>query len=496
MPLLEWVSDDACVEGSEADRQRWPKGELMRQVDVCRAGLLKAVGSRARIGLIAENSPRWIAIDLAAHSADIDLVPLPGFFTIEQLLHAIHASRLDAIFCPAAGLAASLGFTEERFDARGLRLFAMRSGIACYSGSREENYGHKITFTSGSTGRPKGVVLSMRQQLRATRGLADISTRIGIRRHLCALPLAVLLENVAGVYTALNIGATCICPPSAEIGLIGSSAFDPERCLETIARYRADSMILLPQMLRLIVAKLARVGAPDPRVRTLKYVTVGGAKTSVALIERARSLGLPVYEGYGLTECGSVVSVNSPGADRLGTVGRPLPGVRVRVSADGELEIGGRSFSGYLGSRAADPGEWLASGDLGEIDAEGFICIAGRKKNVIVTSFGRNVSPEWPESLLLESPAVEQVAVYGEACPHLMAVLVPSSRHASDAELESAVACANVRLPDYARVRHWIRAREPFTAQNGLATGNGRVSREAVQASYKRELGALQEGTQ
>lgn len=496
MALLEWVADDAGVEGGAANRERWSKGELVRRVETCSAALLEAVGKGARVGLIGDNSPLWMAIDLAAQSAGIHLVPLPGFFTAEQLLHAVRASQLEAMFCPAAGLAASLGFTEARFDAGGLRLFAMPGGNTRRSGDHAGNETHKITFTSGSTGEPKGVVLSASQQLRAARGLAEIATKIGIRRHLCVLPLAVLLENVAGAYTALNIGATCICPPLDEIGLSGSSAFDPERCLDSIARYRPESMILLPQMLRLLVAQLARVGAHDSRIRSLKYVTVGGAKTPLALIERARALGVPVYEGYGLTECGSVVSVNAPGADRPGTVGRPLPGVRVRMSPDGELQIGGRTFSGYLGSEAHAGSDWTASGDLGVIDADGFISIVGRKKNVIVTSYGRNVSPEWPESLLLESSAVAQAAVYGEARPDLIAVLVPSSRRTSDGELHSAVVRANATLPDYARVRHWIRAHEPFTARNGLATGNGRVRRDAVQARYHRELASFQERTQ
>jgi long-subunit acyl-CoA synthetase (AMP-forming) len=496
MTRLDWVAEDARIEGSGVSGQRWSKGELLRRVEECGAGLLRAVGNRARIGLIAENSPLWIAIDLAAQSAGIDLVPLPGFFSMDQLLHAIRASRLDAMLCPAAGLAASLGFTEERFDAGGLRLFAMRAADARHVRPRQENEAHKITFTSGTTGNPKGVVLSTRQQLHAVAGLVEVAANIGIRRHLCVLPLPVLLENVAGAYTALTIGATCICPPLGEIGLNGSSAFDPERCLDAIGRYRPDSMILLPQMLKLLVARLARAGAQDPRIRPLRYVTVGGAKTPVELIERARMLGLPVYEGYGLTECASVVSVNAPGADRPGTVGCPLPGVKVRVSSDGELEIGGRAFSGYLGSDSRDAADWIASGDLGAIDADGFISILGRKKNVIVTSYGRNVSPEWPESLLLNSPAVAQAAVYGDGCPHLIAVLVAASRQISDADLQCAVGTANARLPDYARVGQWIRAREPFTAWNGLATGNGRVRRAAVEAFYRSDLTGLQQGAE
>ncbi len=168
----------------------------------------------------------------------------------------------------------------------------------------------------------------------------------------------------------------------------------------------------------------------------------------------------------------------------------------VRLSPDGELEIGGRSFCGYLGSEPRDATAWLPSGDLATIDGDGFISIVGRTKNVIVTGYGRNVSPEWPESVLLESAALAQAAVYGEGCPHLIAVLVAASPQTSDAELRSAVARANARLPDYARIGQWVRAREPFTSQNGLATGNGRARREAIQACYERELPLLQRGTE
>jgi long-subunit acyl-CoA synthetase (AMP-forming) len=130
------------------------------------------------------------------------------------------------------------------------------------------------------------------------------------------------------------------------------------------------------------------------------------------------------------------------------------------------------------------------------VDGDGFVSIVGRRTNVIVTSYGRNVSPEWPESLLLESPALAQAAVYGESSPHLTAVLVAASRHTPDAALRSAVARANASLPDYARIGRWIRAHEPFTARNGLATGNGRVRRDAIEACYDGEPGLVQRGAQ
>jgi long-subunit acyl-CoA synthetase (AMP-forming) len=398
---------------------------------------------------------------------------------------------MQALFTADAAQASALGFTEEIASVGPLHL--LRSPASSSGMLPVARQAHKITFTSGTTQAPKGVVLSTEQQLRTASALAAVLGDLQIERHLCALPLPVLLENVAGAYTALMLGATCVCPTLDDLGVSGSSGFDAERLLDAIAYYEPQSLILLPQMLQSIVARLSGRPKRDTRVDTLKLVSVGGAKTPAALIVAARQVGIPVYEGYGLTECGSVVSLNLPGADRIGTVGKPLPGVAVRTAADGELEIAGRPHMGYLDSNRAEPPTWFATGDLGTIDADGFITITGRKKNVLVTSFGRNVSPEWPESLLLESADIAQAAVFGDARPYLTAILAPASNQITDATLERAVVAANARLPDYARVRQWMRAPEPFTARNGLATPNGRIRRDALLQRYAERLNELYE---
>jgi long-subunit acyl-CoA synthetase (AMP-forming) len=488
MALPAWVAAAACVEGAES---RWSTAELTGRVDAYREAMLRAVPAGSSIGLLADNSPHWIAVDLAAQSAAMTLVPLPAFFTHEQIAHAARASGMHALFCADAVEAASFGFVEEVFAADGLRLF--RCGAL--SAKADMPHARKITFTSGTTGTPRGVVLSVEHQLLTARALVSATAHVGIARHLCVLPLPVLLENVAGACTALAMGATCICPALRDLGVSGASGFDAERFLDAVARYRPDSVILLPEMVRALVARLSARRSDDPRVRPLKFVAVGGAKTPPAVIVRARELGLPVFEGYGLTECASVVSLNVPGADRVGTVGRALPGLSVRKAADGELEIRGRPGIAYLDAPAHAHGSWLRTGDIGEIDGEGYVSITGRRKNVIVTSFGRNVSPEWPESLLLESALLAQAAVFGEGRPALAAVLVPASPQVEDAALGALVAQVNARLPDYARIRGWVRASEPFTPRGGLATPNGRVKREAAASRYASELAGLYEST-
>jgi long-subunit acyl-CoA synthetase (AMP-forming) len=155
----------------------------------------------------------------------------------------------------------------------------------------------------------------------------------------------------------------------------------------------------------------------------------------------------------------------------------------LRVAADGEIEVAGSLFSGYLGDPRPVPA-WWPTGDLGEIDADGHLWVRGRKKEVLITAYGRNVSPEWVETSLRGEPAVAQAVVFGDGEPALSAVLWPAAAELPpvqvDAALDAAVAAANAGLPDYARIGRWVRARADFSAATGLATANGRPRRDAI----------------
>ena len=146
----------------------------------------------------------------------------------------------------------------------------------------------------------------------------------------------------------------------------------------------------------------------------MRFAAVGGAPVSPRLLQRAADLGLPVFEGYGLSECASVVCLNTPGHHKPGSVGRPLPHLRLRVADDGEVTVSGQAFSAYLGEKPSAAGYW-PTGDLGELDEDGFLYLRGRRRNVFITAFGRNVAPEWVERELTLEPAIAQAAVFGEA---------------------------------------------------------------------------------
>jgi len=280
-------------------------------------------------------------------------------------------------------------------------------------------------------------------------------------------------------------GAEIVLPSEQETGLSGAARFDAARLLQCVESCQAESIILVPQLLVALVVALER-GAQRPA--HLKFVAVGGGRVSPAALARAERVGLPVYEGYGLTECASVVALNTPAARRIGSVGRPLPHAAVTIDGNGEIHVAGAAASGYAGS--AEAPRSIATGDLGHFDADGFLHVTGRRKNVFITSFGRNVSPEWVEAELCEEPAIAQAAVFGEARPWNVAVVVPApGAHAQ--QVRSAIDAANRRLPDYARVSDWLVAPRPFTPGSGELTANGRNRRAAISTRYRRELDAL-----
>lgn len=424
------------------------------------------------VALALDNGIDMMLWDLAALFEGLACVILPGFFSPAQRRHCLEQSQAERVIAEpayaaelqAAGYRHSGEFWQRHFAGPN----RLPAGTA------------KLTFTSGTTGTPKGVCLSADSLLRVARELEQASQPVEARHHLALLPLAILLENL-GCYAALYAGAMLSVPSQRTLGIQGASGVDPTRLLGCLAERRAQSLILVPQLLLMLVMA-AEQKAFNPHL--VRFAAVGGARVSHDLLRRAEAVGLPVFEGYGLSECASVVCLNRPQAHRCGSVGRPLPHVQLRLADDGEVMIKGATLLGYLGEAPhSDP--WWPSGDLGEFDDDGFLYLRGRKKHQFVTSFGRNVNPEWVEAELTQGGDIAQAFVYGEALPHNHALLWPTRVDCTPQMLELAVSRANANLPDYAQVHRWTRLDEPFTAANGLLTANGRPRREAIVEHYR-----------
>lgn len=396
-----------------------------------------------------DNGIDWLAWDLAAAFSGVVCVPIPPFFTASQRAHVYAAAGIDATV------------TADGLEPLSNPVVYLPNGT------------RKITFTSGTTGTPKGVCLPFYGLERVADSVLSAVATPSTSRHFAAMPLAVLLENVAGAYAALMAGCRIDVPVRA------GAWMNPAELLHGLAASRANTVILVPELLQGLLVAMAHTGRSLP---DLQFVAVGGSRVAPELVAHARSVGVPVYEGYGLSECGSVVSLNTPKRDRPGSVGGVLPHVDLYIDQD-EIVISNPVFLGYLDSERQDA---FRTGDLGGLDSDGFLSVNGRRRNVLITSYGRNVSPEWVEAALLAQPHVRQAVVWGDGLPVLRAFIVPNAG-IDEAAIERAVAAANETLPDYARVGDWSRVR-PFSREDGLLTGTGRPCRDLIIERYSSEL--------
>lgn len=478
---------------AHAKDQPWRPALRDALVDLDYAALQRSLDRAAdqihseRVGLLLSNGCPWAVLDLAILKRAGTCVPIPTFFSDDQIHHVISHAGLESLVTdqpervqsilrrPPTRATAMLGRTLSWFD--DLRPPSRVGSTAAA----------KLTYTSGTTGQPKAVRLSAAAMEHVVVGLSEALHGSPSDRTLSLLPLSTLLENIGGLYVPLFCGAEACVPDLTACGLRGSSGVEPSALADALQRVQPTSLIAVPQLLQALTG-LAQANAFS--TDGLRFVAVGGARCAPTLIERARRAGLPVYEGYGLSEACSVVSLNLPGADRPGSVGKPLPHTRIRISEQGEVLVSGVLFDGYL-QHADAPGEW-ATGDLGYLDPDGYLFITGRRRSTYATAFGRNVSPEWVESELLASGIIAQAAVFGEARPFNAAVLF-ALPHVSDTAIDRAVQETNSRLPDYACIGRWTRAAEPFTAANDLASAAGAVHREAVAHRYRDALYALYE---
>lgn len=420
------------------------------------------------------NSYDWVVIDLACQEARIVCTPVPQFFSEQQINHLIAQTQPDIIF--GNGMCSSEGF--ETASPLGISAYLHKTTVAPNIPINT----NKITFTSGSTGQPKGVCLSIDNQLKVATSLVDA---IGVQqpKHLVLLPYATLLENIAGIYAPLLANGRVIIPNDNEKGFIGSRLTDVNRLLQCILIHEPHTMILVPELLQVLIAA-CKNGWQAPS--SLTFVAVGGAKVDASLVALARQYNLPVFQGYGLSECASVVSICTNTNEPLHSVGKVLEHAQVKV-IDGELIVYGNCFLGYLNQSDSWYPESVNTGDIVFIEDD-YVFINGRSKNIIINSFGRNISPEWVESKLASTGMFAQTLIVGDAKPHLCALLVPISEQISFEAIEEAINRVNIDLPDYANVRTYFVLSEALTLANGLVTENGKLKRSAIETHYHKQI--------
>ncbi|GAA4618658.1 AMP-dependent synthetase/ligase [Saccharopolyspora hordei] len=414
-----------------------------------------------------------------------------------------------------------------------------------------------VVYTSGTTGEPKGVVLSHRNVIHESLMQEHLIPVPEHPRTVAYLPLAHIAERVLGIYMPIcNAGHVTICPDQAQllptlVAVRPHGFFGVPRVWEKLAAGLEAQLGRLGGEQAAAVAEARDVALEVFRLRSAgkevpaelqeqhdrldgavlrpiraavglddcRRAASGAAPIPTAVLEFLASLGLTVYEVWGLSETTGAATVSSPDAFALGTVGRPGPGIEVRTAEDGELFVRGPVvFSGYLNASgevedATDAEGWLATGDVGTIDERGMVTITDRKKDIIITSGGKNIAPTKIESLLRSHPLVAQAVAIGDRRHYVTALLVLDEEGApawasargittSDlvelaahpevhAALDEVVAQANTHLARVEQVKKYRIVPGPWTADSGELTPKLSLRRKVIHERYAATIDSL-----
>jgi len=449
------------------DQGRWREitwRDYRAGADAAAAGLM-ALGIAAgdRVAILSENRPEWLLADVAILAAGGVDVPLHATLAAEQVGYQIaHSGARGVVVSNAPQAAKVIAMAETLPDLEWVvvidrgdpTLHGSRSGGAgavrllswdalCQRGrlagpegiarvrAREATVRRTdlatIIYTSGTTGISKGVMLTHGNLL----SNAEAAVRGAGRRP----------DDVTLVWLPLShiYARTCDHVMPMLEGLPIAFAESQDRLLVNIAETQPTWMNGVPRFYEKLWNAVASL-EPAERARRLRAMAgarlrefgAGGAALPPAIAEGFSAAGIPILQGYGLTETSPIISFNTPDANRNGTVGRALPGVEVKIATDGEiLTRGPHVMRGYWKDEQAtrevlDADGWFATGDVGEIDADGYLRITDRKKDLLVTAGGKNVAPTAIEALLVADPWIDQAVVFGDGRPFVGALIVPA----------------------------------------------------------------------
>ncbi|MEU8435298.1 long-chain fatty acid--CoA ligase [Streptomyces sp. NPDC029216] len=544
--------------GPDGGWQTRTYAQLAASVREAGCGLLGlGVGPGERVAVLAETRPQWTYTHFGVLAAGAVLVPVYPTAGEEELAWVLEDSEAVVAVCEDAAQAARVEALRPklpalravvRMDER-TRAQAPESELAARAASVTPGADAAIVYTSGTTGLPKGCRLT-HGNLGAVQDatLPLIQGGPGDSTYLY-LPLAHLLAQLIQFSTLLEGGELCYFGGRVEDVVAELAQARPThlpsvpRLFEKVhaavlalAEGREGGRERFEEAVRLGVRAAEGRLSPEDRpayeeaerslyapVREafggrLRWALTGGAPIAPATLDFLRACGIRVFEGYGMTESGGAISLNHPGAVRHGTVGRPLAGCEVRIAPDGEvLARGPMVFPGYHANPAAtaealDGDGWLHTGDLGALDADGFLSITGRKKDLIITSAGKNITPTEVEFAVQQaSPLVARAVLIGDRRPHPVALIAldaeetaawaaresldlgptPSTHPALRAHLERAVATANATLSRPARIRAFHVLAEELSIETGTLTPTLKLRRPAVAQRYASEIEAL-----
>ena len=533
---------------------------------------LKSLGLRSgdRVALASESRPEWLISDIAIMAAGGISVPLYTTNQYSDHLHVlkdsgaigaiISGSTLAKNLLPAA-VDAGLNFviTMEAIEHSGSvdivrweKLIADNKAATPNIDGLSRAQTACLIYTSGTGGAPKGVMLSHGSIISNCKGAYQLLLALGLDQEifLSFLPLSHSYEHTAGLMFPLSIkaqiyyaeGADKLAANMVEVrptimtavprlyetmhsrilrGIQQKGGLSEKLFMKTVSigrkKYQGHSTTLVEAVLDPLLTKLVRRKVAARFGGRLKAMVSGGAPLNFEIGTFFKALDVELLQGYGQTEAAPIISCNLPAKNKINSVGPPLVGVDVKIAEDGEILVKGELvMQGYWNLQeqtdSAVQDGWLHTGDIGQLDEDGFLIITDRKKDIIVNSGGDNISPQRIEGLLTMLPEISQAMVYGDQKPNLVALIVPdpefttnwgkgnvnpgsAGQLAEDEGFRKKIAEAIDRVNDtlsiVEKIRNFAIVMEEFTIDNTLMTPSLKIRRHKIIELYGAELEAL-----
>jgi len=514
--------------------------DVRRQADRAAAGLITlGIEPGDRVGILSENRLEWPIADLAVLSTGAADVTMHAPLSVDQVEYQLghsqtrgvmvsnqqQADKILARLDELPELEFLVSFDPVRLPAsrlthlswqglchRGSRA-ALEDDIAAREAAIEPSTLATLIYTSGTTGNPKGVMLTHGNLLSNVEAMIPIAFLQPDDILLSWLPYSHVYARLTDNYLSTGAGITVALAGSIDTLLDDLETVKPT-WLTAVPRFYEKiwtSVESLDDQTR--NAHLSAIFGP--RIRQLSS---GGAPLPRHVCDGFDQAGLPIFEGYGLTETSPVIAFNHAEAYRYGSVGLPIPGVEVRIAEDGEiLTRGPHVMAGYWKNPEATAevivDGWFHTGDVGAIDEDGYLSITDRKKDLFVTSAGKNVAPAIIERLLTADPLFDQAVVYGDGRKFITAVVVPNRpKLESVAEtleceitgedgfvtstplldhVDSRIAELMEVVSSPERVKKCLVLDEPFQLENDELTATLKVRRRHIIAKYEPQLESL-----
>jgi len=508
----------------------------------------RGVGFGDRVAILSENRIEWAVVDhavLSLGAVDVPVYPTLPANEIRPLLAdsgatglfvstLAHLEKIQSIRGELPSIQWIVCFDRDGLPAPGPVVGEsapapehLRAGTGGVNATRAPGPDDVATiiYTSGTTGVPKGVMLTHRNLVSNALASVDIFGLTSKDTHLSFLPLNHIFERTAGYNVMLYAGTTIAYAESIERAaqnllevrptvLLGVPRFF-ERIMERAMDVAASAGFPRDVMarwardvgMRWAALRVERKGVPlglafqhwlagllvYPVLRGRLGGRVRSSFSGGAPLARDTALffygaGMPIMEGYGLSETSPVVAVNVPDGYKLGTVGKLLPGVEAKIAEDGEILVRGPSvMKGYWNkpeeTAVAMEGGWFHTGDIGELDAGGYLKITDRKKDLLVTSGGKKIAPQAIEAALKGKPSIKMAIVVGDGRKYASALIVPAPGAPHDS-IEADVDAVNKTLASYETIKRFELIPDDLTVENGCLSPKLDVKRRVVSKRF------------